>query len=41
MKNIGYEKFFIATALMGVPVLIIIVLAGKYAPSSGYRKHDM
>jgi PAT family beta-lactamase induction signal transducer AmpG len=41
VDNIGYEKFFIATALMGVPVLIIIVLAGKYAPSSGYRKHDM
>jgi PAT family beta-lactamase induction signal transducer AmpG len=40
VDNIGYEKFFIATALMGVPVLIIIVLAGKYAPSSGYRKHD-
>ena len=26
----GYSKFFLSTALMGVPVLILIVLAGKY-----------
>ena len=26
----GYSKFFLSTALMGVPVLILIVLAGKH-----------
>lgn len=39
VDNIGYELFFIATAAMGVPVLILILLAGKYIPSSGHRKH--
>ncbi len=39
VDNIGYETFFMATAVMGVPVLILIFLANKYIPSSGYRKH--
>jgi PAT family beta-lactamase induction signal transducer AmpG len=40
VDNIGYEKFFTATAVMGMPVLILIILAAKYIPSSGYKKHD-
>ncbi len=40
VDNIGYQMFFIVTAAMGVPVLILILLAAKYIPSSGYRKHD-
>ncbi len=34
----GYGNFFIFTALIGIPVLILIILAAKYVPSSGYRK---
>ncbi len=30
----GYAQFFTSTALLGVPVLILIALAMKYAPSS-------
>lgn len=40
VDNFGYGKFFIATAFMGVPVLILIILAGKYAPSGGYKRHN-
>lgn len=40
VDNIGYGKFFTATAVMGMPVLILIILAAKYIPSSGYKKHD-
>jgi PAT family beta-lactamase induction signal transducer AmpG len=29
VENIGYQSFFLLTALMGVPVLILIVWAGK------------
>ncbi len=39
VNAIGYEFFFILTAVMGIPVLILIFLANKYIPSSGYRKH--
>ncbi len=39
VDNISYEIFFIATAAMGIPVLILILLASKYIPSSAYRKH--
>ena len=35
---IGYEVFFIITAIMGIPVLFLIYLANKYIPSSGHRK---
>ncbi len=40
VDSIGYEIFFIITAVIGIPVLILILLASKYIPSSGYRKHD-
>ncbi len=39
VDKIGYESFFIITAVIGVPVLFLIFLANKYIPSSGYRKH--
>ncbi|HDZ61735.1 MAG TPA: MFS transporter [Nitrospirae bacterium] len=39
VDKISYGKFFIFTALIGVPVLIFIILAAKYIPSSGYRTH--
>lgn len=39
VDDIGYKLFFIATAAMGIPVLILILLAGKYIPPSGYRRH--
>ena len=29
VDTVGYETFFIATALMGVPVLLLVVLAGR------------
>jgi PAT family beta-lactamase induction signal transducer AmpG len=40
VDRIGYGNFFILTALMGIPVLILILLANRYIPSSGFRKHD-
>jgi PAT family beta-lactamase induction signal transducer AmpG len=40
VDKIGYEMFFILTAVIGIPVLGLIFLANKYIPSSGYRKHD-
>ncbi len=30
VEGIGYSNFFLMTALMGIPVLILILLAGKY-----------
>lgn len=39
VDNIGYENFFMATAIIGIPVLVLIFLANRYIPSSGYRKH--
>jgi len=30
---LGYSDFFILTALMGVPVLVLILLAARYAPA--------
>jgi PAT family beta-lactamase induction signal transducer AmpG len=39
VDNIGYENFFMATAVIGIPVLVLIFLANRYIPSSGYRKH--
>jgi PAT family beta-lactamase induction signal transducer AmpG len=29
VDTVGYETFFIATALMGVPVLLLVVMAGR------------
>jgi len=31
---IGWETFFVGTALLGVPVLILILLAARYAPAA-------
>lgn len=39
VDEIGYANFFIITAVIGAPVLVLIFLANKYVPSSGYRKH--
>jgi MFS transporter, PAT family, beta-lactamase induction signal transducer AmpG len=33
VDKIGYANFFTGTALLGVPVLVLIILAMKYAPS--------
>ncbi len=30
VEGIGYSNFFLITALMGIPVLLLIILAGKY-----------
>ena len=30
---IGYQNFFLITALMGLPVLLLIWLAARYAPA--------
>ena len=30
VENIGYEQFFLITAVMGIPVLLLIVLANKH-----------
>ena len=30
VESIGYEQFFLITAVMGIPVLVLIVLANKY-----------
>jgi PAT family beta-lactamase induction signal transducer AmpG len=32
VDSIGYELFFTLTALMGMPVLLLVWLAGRYAP---------
>ncbi len=37
VDSIGYSYFFMITAAMGIPVLIFIVLANRWIPSSGYR----
>ena len=39
VDGMGYPTFFLITTLMGVPVLVLILLAMRYVPSSGYRKH--
>lgn len=39
VDGMGYPNFFLITTLMGVPVLVLIGLAMRYIPSSGYRKH--
>ncbi len=31
-QGIGYPNFFLATALMGVPVLVLIVYIGRQQP---------
>jgi PAT family beta-lactamase induction signal transducer AmpG len=39
VDGMGYPSFFLLTTLMGMPVLVLILLAMRYIPSSGYRKH--
>ncbi|MEN8168135.1 MAG: MFS transporter [Pseudomonadota bacterium] len=39
VDGLGYPSFFLITTLLGVPVLVLILLAMRYIPSSGYRKH--
>jgi PAT family beta-lactamase induction signal transducer AmpG len=39
VDGVGYPSFFLLTTLMGIPVLVLIWLAMRYIPSSGYRKH--
>ncbi|MBL3527487.1 MAG: MFS transporter [gamma proteobacterium endosymbiont of Lamellibrachia anaximandri] len=39
VDGMGYQAFFLLTTLMGVPVLVLILLAMRYIPSSGYKKH--
>ena len=36
VESMGYEQFFLITALMGLPVLILIVLANKYLVFKGH-----
>lgn len=33
VDNIGYSEFFVGTALLGIPVLILIILAMKFIPA--------
>jgi PAT family beta-lactamase induction signal transducer AmpG len=35
VDSIGYERFFTATALIGVPVLLLVGLAWRYVPAEG------
>jgi hypothetical protein len=35
VKNLGFTTFFTCTAVLGLPVLLLIVLAMRYAPSAG------
>lgn len=35
VDSIGYEQFFTATALIGVPVLLLVWLAWRYVPAEG------
>jgi PAT family beta-lactamase induction signal transducer AmpG len=37
VDNIGYVSFFLLTTSMGVPVLVLILLAMRYLPASGGR----
>jgi hypothetical protein len=30
----GYAQFFVATALLGVPVLLLVYLVTRYVPSN-------
>jgi len=40
VDEMGYPLFFLMTALMGVPVLILILLAMRYVPATGYPRSD-
>jgi len=32
VDRIGYAEFFVGTALLGIPVLILIIIAMKFIP---------
>ena len=34
VESLGYEGFFFFTALLGLPVLILVVLIAKYSPEN-------
>ena len=38
VETIGYQHFFLSTALMGIPVLVLIVLANKRFDIHGLEK---
>lgn len=40
VDGLGYVSFFLITASMGVPVLILILLAMRYLPSTGSPEDD-
>jgi PAT family beta-lactamase induction signal transducer AmpG len=33
VDRIGYQSFFVGTAVIGLPVLVLIVLAARFAPA--------
>jgi len=37
VETLGYSQFFLITAIMGIPVLLLIVLAGKHCQLAGIR----
>ena len=39
VESIGYEQFFIITALLGIPVLILIIYANKRFIPKGHKFH--
>lgn len=41
VDTIGYNHFFIASALIGIPVLILIGLAAKFVPAGGYKAREL
>lgn len=40
VDSIGYSKFFVATALIGLPVLVLVLLAWRYAPVNNHRTSE-
>ena len=40
VEQLGYPTFFLLTALMGVPVLVLVALAWRYVPVNGGRGGD-
>ena len=39
VEAFGYEHFFIGTALMGLPVLVLVWLVMRCAPNSATQKN--
>ncbi len=40
VENIDYTGFFMLTAAMGLPVLVLVALAWRYVPVNGERRND-